>query len=105
MLLCVCFKEELMYGANAIILISVLSILLGLTWLTIAVFVVYKKRRSNLHQSNTHDTQGFQLEVHSLTQHYDDADQTFPENIYSALGTPCQETSETSATPYEDFKI
>uniref|UniRef100_K1R2P6 Deleted in malignant brain tumors 1 protein n=1 Tax=Magallana gigas TaxID=29159 RepID=K1R2P6_MAGGI len=104
-ILCVQSREDWMYGANAIIVISVLSILLGLTWLTIAVFVMYKKRRSNLHQSNTDDTQGFQLEVQSLTQHYDDADQTFPENIYSALGTPCQETSENSATPYEDFKI
>uniref|UniRef100_K1R131 Deleted in malignant brain tumors 1 protein n=1 Tax=Magallana gigas TaxID=29159 RepID=K1R131_MAGGI len=37
---CVQSREEWMYGANAIILISVLSILLGLTWLTIAVFVV-----------------------------------------------------------------
>ncbi|XP_052714545.1 deleted in malignant brain tumors 1 protein-like isoform X3 [Crassostrea angulata] len=95
-------KQEWMYGANAIILISVLSILLGLTWLTIAVFVVYKKRRSNLHQSNTHGTQGFQLEVQSLTQHNDDADQTNPENVYSALGMTCQESSE---TPYEELKI
>lgn len=100
--MCVFFKEEWMYGANAIILISVLSILLGLTWLTIAVFVVYKKRRSNLHQSNTHGTQGFQLEVQSLTQHNDDADQTNPENVYSALGMTCQESSE---TPYEELKI
>ncbi|XP_052714536.1 deleted in malignant brain tumors 1 protein-like isoform X2 [Crassostrea angulata] len=99
---CVQSREEWMYGANAIILISVLSILLGLTWLTIAVFVVYKKRRSNLHQSNTHGTQGFQLEVQSLTQHNDDADQTNPENVYSALGMTCQESSE---TPYEELKI
>lgn len=63
---------------------------------------MYKKRRSNLHQSNTHGTQGFQLEVQSLTQHNDDADQTNQENVYSALGITCQETSETL---YEDLKI
>lgn len=100
--MCVFFKEEWMYGANAIILISVVWILLGLTCLTIAVFVVYKKRRSNLHQINTHGTQGFQLEVQSLTQHNDDADQTNLENVYSALGMTCQESSE---SPYEELKI
>lgn len=95
-------QEELL-GGYAIMAISVLSLLLGSTWLIVAAFIFYKKRHGNLHQSNTRDTQGIRLETQTFTKNYENAQ--FTDNardMYTELGNPYQGNPNTT---YEELKM
>nr|XP_034322748.1 carcinoembryonic antigen-related cell adhesion molecule 5 [Crassostrea gigas] len=61
---------------SSIIAISLLSILLGLTWFTVAVFVSYNRRYRNVHQNSKHGEERTQIETQNMTQHYDDVQGT-----------------------------
>lgn len=61
---------------SCIIAISLLSILLGLTWFTVAVFVLYNRRYRNVHQNSKHGEERTQIETQNMTQHYDDVQGT-----------------------------
>eukprot|EP00105_Crassostrea_gigas_P016912 XP_011434486.1 PREDICTED: hemicentin-1 [Crassostrea gigas] len=55
-----------------IIAISLVSILLGLTWFMVAMFVVYDRRYRNIHQKSKHGEESTQLQTQNMTHHYDD---------------------------------
>lgn len=76
--------------------------LLGSTWLIVAVFVIYKYRRGNLQQSNTRDTHDIRLETQSFTQNYEVAQFTDAWDMYTELDNPYQGTPETM---YEEPKM
>uniref|UniRef100_A0A8W8P3Z9 Uncharacterized protein n=1 Tax=Magallana gigas TaxID=29159 RepID=A0A8W8P3Z9_MAGGI len=61
---------------SCIIAISLLSILLGLTWFMVAVFVLYNRRYRNVHQNSKHGEERTQIETQNMTQHYDDVQGT-----------------------------
>nr|XP_034322741.1 uncharacterized protein LOC109617562 isoform X2 [Crassostrea gigas] len=61
---------------SCIIAISLVSILLGLTWFMVAVFVVYNRRCRNVHQNSKHGKENTQLQTQNMTQHYDDVQGT-----------------------------
>lgn len=91
--------------------ISLLSILLGLTWLIVALFVIYKRRYRNVNQNSKHGEESIQLESQNMTEHYDDVhgtvvegkctdakkDFTAVERDYTELGRRDPET------PYEEL--
>uniref|UniRef100_A0A8W8NVU2 Ig-like domain-containing protein n=1 Tax=Magallana gigas TaxID=29159 RepID=A0A8W8NVU2_MAGGI len=55
-----------------IIAISLVSILLGLTWFMVAMFVVYDRRYRNIHQKSNYGEESTQLQTQNMTHHYDD---------------------------------
>lgn len=53
--------------------ISSLSFLLGLTWLIVALVVIYKTRYRSVHQNSKHGKESIELEeAPNLIQQYDD---------------------------------
>lgn len=82
-------KQNRTYGENTIfVIIFIYSFVLGLTWLIMAVCVIYKSRR----RKNIIDAQDIQLEAQDMMQ------PTNAEEIYTSLDCPDQETY------YEDMK-
>lgn len=61
--------------------ISLLSILLGLTWLVMASLVIYKRRYSNVHQNCKHGEDRIQLESQNITDHYADVHDTVVDKL------------------------
>eukprot|EP00105_Crassostrea_gigas_P041559 XP_019925707.1 PREDICTED: uncharacterized protein LOC105335173 [Crassostrea gigas] len=57
---------------SCIIAISLVSLLLGLTWFMVAVFVLYNRRCRNVHQNSKHDEESTQLQTQNMTQHTTD---------------------------------
>uniref|UniRef100_A0A8W8P512 Ig-like domain-containing protein n=1 Tax=Magallana gigas TaxID=29159 RepID=A0A8W8P512_MAGGI len=55
-----------------IIAISLVSILLGLTWFMVAMFVVYDRLYRTIHQKSKHGEESTQLQTQNMTHHYDD---------------------------------
>lgn len=82
--------------------ICVLSAPLGSTWLIVAVLVIYKNRRGNLHQSSARDTHDIRLETQSFTRNYEDAQFTDAWDMYTELGNPYQGIHDTT---YEQPKM
>lgn len=68
---------------SCIVATSLLSIFLGLTWLIVALFVIYKRRYQSVHQNSKHDEESIKLEAHNMTQHYDDVQGTVVERTYT----------------------
>lgn len=116
-----------------IVAISLLSFLLGLTWLIVALVVIYKRRYHSVHQNCKHGDESIQLEqALKMTQQYDDvhdmvADQPEAQNMsqdYDDVQGTVAEGNYTNAngyntvvedsytelgqrdpeTPYEEFK-
>lgn len=56
-----------------IVAIALLSFLLGLTWLIVALVVIYKRRHHSVHQNSKHGDESIQPEeALNMTQQYDD---------------------------------
>lgn len=56
-----------------IVAIYLLSFLLGLTWLIVALVVIYKRRYHSVHQNSKHGDESIQPEeALNMTQQYDD---------------------------------
>ncbi|XP_052692710.1 uncharacterized protein LOC128170988 isoform X2 [Crassostrea angulata] len=66
---------------SCIIAISLVSILLGLTWFMVAVFFVYNRRCRNVHQNSKHGEESTQLQTQNMTQHYDDVQGTVVDQL------------------------
>uniref|UniRef100_A0A8W8P1E0 Uncharacterized protein n=1 Tax=Magallana gigas TaxID=29159 RepID=A0A8W8P1E0_MAGGI len=66
---------------SCIIAISLVSILLGLTWFMVAVFVVFNRRCRNVHQNSKHGEESTQLQTQNMTQHYDDVQGTVVDQL------------------------
>lgn len=95
-------QEEKQFGGYAIMAICILSVLLGSTWLIVAVFVICKKRHGNLQQSITGDTHDIRLETQSFTQNNDDSQCTDARDMYMELDNRNQGTPEMT---YEELKM
>lgn len=97
-IICFVFTEDAEDGplrAN-IVDVAVPSALLGITWISLIIYVVFQKWRRNLKTTHQHDEKVNQLETQSLEQHYDDLQDIGEENNYSHLDRLDQET------PYEE---
>uniref|UniRef100_A0A8W8MWQ5 Uncharacterized protein n=1 Tax=Magallana gigas TaxID=29159 RepID=A0A8W8MWQ5_MAGGI len=66
---------------SCIIAISLVSILLGLTWFMVAMFVVYDRRYRNIHQKSKHGEKSTQVQTQNMTQHYDDLQGTYVDQL------------------------
>lgn len=116
-----------------IVAISLLSFLLGLTWLIVALVVIYKRRYHSVHQNSKHGEESikleeslnmtqqyddvhemvaYQLEAHNISQDYDNVQGTVAEGNYTNANgdNTVVEDSYTEPgrrdpeTPYEEFK-
>ncbi|XP_065931252.1 uncharacterized protein [Magallana gigas] len=72
---------------SCIIAISLVSILLGLTWFMVAMFVVYDRRYRNIHQKSKHGEESTQLQTQNMTQHYDDLQGTDVDKLEAKIMT------------------
>eukprot|EP00105_Crassostrea_gigas_P006932 XP_011421012.1 PREDICTED: uncharacterized protein LOC105323640 [Crassostrea gigas] len=66
---------------SCFIAISLVSILLGLTWFMVAVFFVYNRRCRNVNQNSKHGEESTQLQTQNMTQHYDDVQGTVVDQL------------------------
>eukprot|EP00105_Crassostrea_gigas_P018957 XP_011437252.1 PREDICTED: uncharacterized protein LOC105335170 isoform X2 [Crassostrea gigas] len=116
-----------------IVAIALLSFLLGLTWLIVALVVIYKRRHHSVHQNSKHGDESIQpeetlnmtqqyddvhdmvadkLEAQNMSQDYDDVQGTVAEGNYTNANgdNTVIEDSYTELgrrdpeTPYEEFK-
>lgn len=116
-----------------IVAIALLSFLLGLTWLIVALVVIYKRRHHSVHQNSKHGDESIQpeealnmtqqyddvhdmvadkLKAQNMSQDYDDVQGTVAEGNYTNAngGNTVIEDSYTELgrrdpeTPYEEFK-
>ncbi|XP_052692716.1 uncharacterized protein LOC128170993 isoform X1 [Crassostrea angulata] len=72
---------------SCIIAISLVSILLGLTWFMVAMFIVYDRRYRNIHQKSKHGEESTQLQTQNMTQHYDDLQGTDVDKLETQIMT------------------
>lgn len=71
--LCFAFSDDETSGPH-VVAISLLSFLLGLTWLILALISIYKKRYHSVHQNNKPGGESIHLEeAPNMTQQYDGA--------------------------------
>lgn len=77
-------------GHNVVIV--VLSTILGITWLLIISYVIFKKQLLLLHNIDKRKEESHQLQTQSLAQHYDDLQDTDVEKNYTALDSTNQES-------------
>lgn len=71
--LCFAFSDDETSGPH-VVAISLLSFLLGLTWLILALISIYKKRYQSVHQNNKPGGESIHLEeAPNMTQQYDGA--------------------------------
>lgn len=74
------------------VVIAVLSTILGITWLLIISYVIFKKQLLLLHKIDKRKEESHQLQTQSLAQHYDDLQDTDVEKNYTALDSTNQES-------------
>nr|XP_034331270.1 uncharacterized protein LOC117690738 [Crassostrea gigas] len=78
------------------VVIIVLSTSLGITWLFIIIYLLFKKQLLLLHKINKRKEESHQLQTQSMAQHYDDLQDTDVDKNYTALDRTNQES------PYEE---
>lgn len=76
--LCFAFSDD-KTPRSCIAAISLLSMLLGLTWLIVALFVIQKRRYRNIHQNCKHGEESIKLKAKNMTQLYDNVHVTVGE--------------------------
>lgn len=81
-------------GHNVVIV--VLSTILGITWLMIITYVIFKKQLLLLHKTDKLKNRSHQLETQISNQHYNDLQDTGMDKTYTALDCTNQES------PYEE---
>lgn len=81
-------------GHNVVIV--VLSTILGITWLMIITYVIFKKQLLLLHKTDKLKNRSHQLETQISNQHYNDLQDTGMDKTYTALDRTNQES------PYEE---
>lgn len=65
-----------------IVAISLLSFVMGLTWLIVALVVIYKRRYHSVHQNSKHGDESIQPdEALHMTQQYDDVHDTVADQL------------------------
>lgn len=78
------------------VVIVVLSTILGITWLFIIIYLLFKKQLLLLHKIDKRKDESHQLQTPSIAQHYDDLHDTDVDKNYTALDHTNQES------PYEE---
>lgn len=89
------FSEYEMSRGHKVVII-VLSTILGITWLFIIIYLLFKKQLLLLHKINKRKEESHQLQTQSMAQHYDDLQDTDVDKNYTALDRTNQES------PYEE---
>eukprot|EP00105_Crassostrea_gigas_P018388 XP_011436498.1 PREDICTED: uncharacterized protein LOC105334657 isoform X2 [Crassostrea gigas] len=85
-------REENEMSRGHEVVIAVLSTILGITWLLIISYVIFKKQLLLLHKIDKRKEESHQLQTQSLAQHYDDLQDTDVEKNYTALDSTNQES-------------
>lgn len=89
------FSENEMSRGHKVVIV-VLSTILGITWLLIITYVIFKKQLLLLHKIDKRKEESHQLQTQSMAQHYDDLQDTDVDKNYTALDSTNQES------PYEE---
>ncbi|XP_052710525.1 uncharacterized protein LOC128184925 [Crassostrea angulata] len=89
-------REEYEMSRGHKVVIAVLSTILGITWLFIIIYLLFKKQFLLFHKIDKRKDENHQLETKSMAQHYDDLQDTDVDKNYTALDRTNQES------PYEE---
>lgn len=101
------YFQKIKTSKTCIAAISLLSILLRLTWLIVALCVICKRRHCNVHQNSKHGE-----EAQNMTQHYDDVQDAVEdgtstetrEDYTDVEGNNTELDRRDPETPYKELK-
>nr|XP_034331254.1 uncharacterized protein LOC117690733 isoform X2 [Crassostrea gigas] len=85
-------REEYEMSRGHKVVIVVLSTILGITWLFILIYLLFKKQLFLLHKIDKRKDESPQLQTQSMAQHYDDLQDTDVDKNYTALDCTNQES-------------